>query len=134
METMKSKMVQMTIAVLSIFAPFLLVGYALLINPDVFGYAMKSTPLTLADGVLSGIDWIWLIMLGAMMLGIFYWLFYIEDEEEITEEFMRLDTNHDGYISREEASKWKYLARVFDRVDTDHDGKLSRQEFEKAIH
>jgi len=118
------KMIKSTVAVLSIFTPFLLVAFALIIVPHPL-QALKSAP---------GIDWIWLILLGAMLLGMFYWLFYIEEEEEITEEFMELDSNHDGYISREEASKWNYLAREFDKFDTNHDGRLSRQEYEKAVH
>ncbi len=83
---------------------------------------------------LSGIDFIWLILLGAMVLGTFYWLFYIEDEEEITEEFMRLDVDHDGYISRDEAKQWGYLAEKFDQIDANHDGKISRYDFEKFEH
>jgi len=118
------KMIKSTVVVLSIFTPFLLVAFALVIIPHPL-QVLKLAP---------GIDWVWLILLGAMLLGMFYWLFYIEDEEEITEEFMELDTDHDGYITREEASKWKYLADAFDKFDANHDGKLSRQEFEKAVH
>jgi Ca2+-binding EF-hand superfamily protein len=41
---------------------------------------------------------------------------------------MKLDTNHGGDISREEARKWADLAKVFDPFDANHDGKISRQE------
>jgi hypothetical protein len=127
------KMIKSVVIALAVFMPFLFVAYVFAVNPNALNYAMTATPATLATGIISGIDWIWLIMFGAMILGVFYWLFYIEEEEEITQEFMDLDTNHDGYISREEASKWKYLAKVFDKFDANHDGKLSRQEFEKAV-
>ena len=118
-----NKTTKLILIIFAVFAPFLLAVYALYISADPL-VAIRS---------LSGIDWLWLILLGAMALGVFYWLFFIREEEEITEEFMDLDTDHDGYITRKEASKWKYLARVFDKFDTNHDGKLSRQEYEKAV-
>jgi len=40
------------------------------------------------------------------------------------------DTNHDGYISREEAEAVPELKREFDKADTDHDGLLRKQEHE----
>lgn len=68
--------------------------------------------------------------------------------------FARLDTNHDGFITREEAAAvhermaamqggmgeqmaGRHLpmpnrAAMFDRLDTNHDGSLSRQEFLSA--
>jgi hypothetical protein len=103
--------------------PFLILAYAIAIMPNAL-HAITT---------LSGIDLIWLILLGAMVLGICYWFFYMSEAEMMTKEFMRLDSDHDGYISREEASKWKYLAKGFDKFDTNHDGKISRQEYEKAV-
>lgn len=44
--------------------------------------------------------------------------------------FMRLDTNHDGKISREEAAKDPKLAAKFDQLDVNHDGFLDRSDFE----
>jgi hypothetical protein len=76
-------------------------------------------------------DWIWLILLGGMMLAIYYFAgVYLEDEEEITEEFLRLDRDHDGFISREDAKNWPELSREFDKFDRDHDGRLSHNDFE----
>jgi len=46
--------------------------------------------------------------------------------------FRRLDTNHDNFVSREEAAKQKDFLPAFDAADVNHDGKLSREEFEKA--
>jgi len=64
-------------------------------------------------------------------LGIYYFLaVYLEDEEEIAENFQSLDTDHDGFISREDAKKIPDLIRVFERFDTDHDGRLSHVDFE----
>jgi len=107
--------------VVSVSAPFLMVGYALLIVPDGLQVLRNS----------DGIDWIWFILLGFMMLGFYYFLaVYLEDEEAIAEDFQRLDGDHDGYISRDDAKGWPDLLRFFDRFDKDHDGHLSHVDFE----
>lgn len=46
--------------------------------------------------------------------------------------FQRLDTNHDGYVSREEAASVRGLEQTFAPSDTNRDGKLSPGEFIKA--
>lgn len=45
----------------------------------------------------------------------------------------QLDSNNDGYIDRTEAASHDHLADNFDRIDTDHDGRLSRDEM-RAFH
>ena len=40
----------------------------------------------------------------------------------------RMDTNGDGFISKDEAAKFPRLAANFDQVDTNKDGKLSKDE------
>jgi hypothetical protein len=40
--------------------------------------------------------------------------------------FAKVDTNHDGYISRKEFIA--HMNKKFDEIDTNHDGKLSRAE------
>ena len=56
----------------AVFAPFLVVGYALLIVPGGL-HALQNT---------DGVDWIWLILLGGMMLGFYYFLVvYLLDKE-----------------------------------------------------
>ncbi|HUO44922.1 MAG TPA: EF-hand domain-containing protein [Burkholderiales bacterium] len=114
--------VRSIVLLFAVLTPFLVVGYAMGIMPN-FLQAVNT---------LNVIDVIWLILLGAMMLGVYWWLFYIEEEEEITEEFMELDRNHDGYISRDEAEG--YLAEKFEECDADHDGKISRHDFELVMH
>jgi Ca2+-binding EF-hand superfamily protein len=80
-------------------------------------------------------DWMWFIMLGAMMLGFYYFLaVFVEDEEEIEEDFEHFDRDHDGYISRDDAGSWKPLVISFDKYDADHDGRLSRLEFQTFEH
>lgn len=48
--------------------------------------------------------------------------------------FDYMDRNHDGKISREEASGFRGVAKNFDRADTYHDNSLSREEFDKAMN
>lgn len=49
--------------------------------------------------------------------------------------FARLDTNHDGRFTREEAQalgqqrRAQMQTRMFDRLDANHDGQISREEF-----
>jgi Ca2+-binding EF-hand superfamily protein len=43
-------------------------------------------------------------------------------------EFVALDRNGDGNISKSEATADKYMARAFSGLDEDHDGKLDREE------
>lgn len=119
------KLITLGITVVALFVPLIMFGDALLKGQDALAFARNQA--------LS--DWIWFIMLGAMMLGMYYFVpAFIEHEEEITEDFEGLDRDHDGYISREDAANWKSLASTFDKFDVDHDGKLSRVEFESFEH
>lgn len=45
-------------------------------------------------------------------------------------DFAKLDRNHDGYISREEAKADPTLEREFDALDTHHSGRLSKAQLE----
>ncbi len=45
-----------------------------------------------------------------------------------------MDSNHDGKVSREEASGFRGVAKHFDEADTNHDNALSRGEFDKAMN
>jgi Ca2+-binding EF-hand superfamily protein len=113
-----------SLVLFTVFLPFLYFGLAMAIIPNPLHVLAK----------VSGMEYIWLIMFGAMMLGLLYWMYSFEEEEEITEEFRALDTDHDGYVTREEAcrvNRWNFLYEEFDGIDTDHDGRISRQEFGK---
>lgn len=52
--------------------------------------------------------------------------------------FARLDTNHDGRFTREEAQamsqqrRAQMQTRMFERLDANHDGQISREEFAQA--
>jgi osmotically-inducible protein OsmY len=46
-------------------------------------------------------------------------------------DFVRLDTNKDGFISRSEAAKDKKISSNFSKFDENKDGKLSEDEFIK---
>jgi len=57
----------------AVFAPVLMVGYTLLVLPGGL-QALRNT---------DRVDWIWLILLGAMMLGTYYFLVvYSLDKEK----------------------------------------------------
>jgi len=119
------KVIKALILLVCVFAPFLMAGYALTIVPNGM-QALRNT---------DGVDWLWIILLGSMMIGVYYFLVvYLEDEEKITEAFRRLDRDHDGFITREDASYWPELLRAFDRFDTDHDGRLSWTDFDAFEH
>ena len=46
--------------------------------------------------------------------------------------FQKLDTDHDGYISRDESAKVRSFDKAFDEADGNRDGKLDADEFAKA--
>ena len=73
--------------------------------------------------------------------------------EKVREHFAQLDTNRDGYLTREEAqagraklkamrfdqiksarghAPMKHRGAMFDRLDANHDGSISREEFESG--
>ena len=47
-----------------------------------------------------------------------------------SDRFDRLDRNHDGFLSRDEANDARELDTRFSELDTNNDGKLSREEYE----
>jgi len=62
---------------------------------------------------------------------------FAEDPSEevnanIVAAFERYDTDHDGYLSKQELKGRKDLLRIFGDVDTDHDGKLDLNEYAAA--
>lgn len=52
--------------------------------------------------------------------------------EQPNRAFEKLDTDHDGFISRDEAAKRRGFARALSEADDNRDGKLDRDEFVKA--
>lgn len=51
---------------------------------------------------------------------------------EAEAQFKSSDTNSDGYLSRDELSRFPFIAREMQRLDTDRDGRLSPKEFLRA--
>ncbi len=45
-----------------------------------------------------------------------------------------MDGDHDGKVSRQEASGFRGVAKNFDRADSNQDGFLSREEFDTAMN
>jgi len=119
------KTLKWIVTLLALFTPFIMVGYVVMKIPN--GLEVVSN--------WGFADWMWLMLLGAMMLGFYYLLavFFI-DEEEIEEDFDYLDRDHDGFVTRDDASRWQRLGKAFERFDVDHDGRLSRVEFEEFEH
>jgi Ca2+-binding EF-hand superfamily protein len=65
--------------------------------------------------------------------------------EKVQAHFAKLDSNKDGFVTKEEAQAVREARRVeitkhvqergdqrFDRMDANHDGSISRQEFDSA--
>lgn len=48
--------------------------------------------------------------------------------------FSKLDSNHDGYISQEEANAYPLLANDFIYADSNRDGRISKQEYQRWTH
>jgi len=51
-------------------------------------------------------------------------------QQRVDNQFKKLDTNHDGAISRDE---WKGRPKAFDRLDANHDNVLSPQELQRGL-
>jgi Ca2+-binding EF-hand superfamily protein len=45
--------------------------------------------------------------------------------------FNQLDSNHDGFVSKEEAKRSADITARFDSMDSNHDGGISAAEFSK---
>lgn len=52
---------------------------------------------------------------------------------QIEEAFRKTDQDHDGKITRQEATIWTGLSRQFELVDTNKDGNISSAEFDQAL-
>jgi Ca2+-binding EF-hand superfamily protein len=50
-------------------------------------------------------------------------------QKRLEAQFKKVDTNHDGAISRDE---WKGRPKAFDRLDADHNGSLSPRELARV--
>ena len=55
-----------------------------------------------------------------------------EPKAQPSAEFLKLDTDHDGFISREEAAKLPHFDEAFNQADGNRDGKLDADEFVEA--
>ncbi|CAH1087289.1 EF-hand domain-containing protein [Candidatus Nitrotoga sp. 1052] len=51
--------------------------------------------------------------------------------KEDTPSWVAYDTNHDSFVSLEEATTKQMPTQVFKELDANHDGKLSKDEFAK---
>jgi sodium/potassium/calcium exchanger 2 len=58
---------------------------------------------------------------------------WFKNEAQDLTDFDKLDTDHDGLITREEAQNDKQLLEQFDKLDIDGDGKLSMREAKVAF-
>ena len=53
--------------------------------------------------------------------------------EEAAPLFLQLDTNHDGYVTKEEAKRSAEVTARFNELDADHDGRISAAEFKRGM-
>lgn len=53
--------------------------------------------------------------------------------KQVDNVFARLDSDHDGKITKSEASKGPRLSKHFDAIDTNHDGFVTRAELAAAL-
>jgi len=53
----------------------------------------------------------------------------VEPDNPVKQQFNKLDTNHDGYISKEEANADSQLTDDWENADTNSDGKINAAEF-----
>jgi Ca2+-binding EF-hand superfamily protein len=53
--------------------------------------------------------------------------------KQVDNMFARLDNDHDGKISKAEASKGPRLSKWFDAIDTNHDGFVTKAELAAAF-
>lgn len=106
--------------VTSVFAPIVVVVYAAM-----------AIPRVQVLGNFGGQDWIWLILLADMMLGLYYFVVvYLKEKSAADARFARMDSDHDGFIRAQDAGDRTELRRLFDQFDADGDGRMSRREFE----
>lgn len=49
--------------------------------------------------------------------------------DKASPQFQKLDTNSDGYLTKEEVSSAPDIKKRFKEIDGDHDGKISAYEF-----
>lgn len=54
--------------------------------------------------------------------------------KDVKRAFGFIDNNHDGKLSRAEASGFKNVAKYFDAADANRDGLLSQLEFDDAVN
>ena len=70
------------------------------------------------------------VLIGAAVVALFpFAVFAAGNQLSAQEKFKNLDTNHDGYISKEEAAANKWLSKDWSKADTNKDGKLEESEF-----
>ena len=55
-----------------------------------------------------------------------------DDPKAADADFKKLDTDRDGALSKEEASRMQGLLELFDAADANKDGKLDPSEFARA--
>ncbi len=108
-------------------------------RPDVFRLQQLQGSVNNCTGgigmsdAMRNIVWITGVAFGAVAPGVFAQSVPVEGTKQVNSVVQKLDTNYDGFISREEAKQNKGVDAAFSQADTSKDGELDEDELIKAL-
>ncbi|MBI2320310.1 MAG: BON domain-containing protein [Betaproteobacteria bacterium] len=83
--------------------------------------------------VYSGIALVYVGLVAAAALATSAaWAAEVSPTMSVEAKFQVLDTNHDGFVSKDEVKRYRGYGKAFDEADQNRDGKLNAEEFVKS--